>query len=468
MLISVECELPAVMADTGAPTRPEVFMEIWKTLSGCGWDLNPFAISRKVADPPTGCMNAEQVITTDTGPTIELAPCPRETVKDIEKQVDSLRDIIANQLATYGVRLLGSGIHPILKATEEDYYAFRTRRKAYDYALKQRGWSHHSILNICATQEIIDVEISHAIRVLRVVHRLAGLSLLLFRNDPDLYGDYPHSPYSIRPAAWKMHVPRTGRFAKDTVKVWLPPKEILSWEQYLALLWDANPMFLLGTKNNGLIYIPEHPTFWEYLMHTPKGGWPAKTVKEDAETCIYPEFTDILQTDWTYMGFARLRWKWKNPLPTINSLIDARVKGEIDDFLAEHVGKVVLEHRANATAMPGQEMTSLAFVLGLVSNLEATEQFVSRYPYKFWIRLAQKAESQPLSGSINGKRFTMLLQDVLKISRDGLLLRGYGEDEYLVPLFERVENQISPSEIMLEVFRKKGVQGILDLLGYPG
>ena len=466
MLISVECELPAVMAKTAAPVPPQVFIHVWQTLSEYGWDADDFGVSRKVEYPPADCIRAEQVITTDTGPTIELAPCPRQTVQEIEIQITSLRRVIAEQLDPHGVKLFGGGVHPALGATREEYYAFRTQRKAYDYAIEQRGWSHHSILNICATQEIIDVTVSDAIRVLRVMHRLAGLSLFLFRNDPDLHDAYPRAPYSIRPSAWRTHIPQGGYFAKDALKVWLPPTEIVSWEQYLALLWDTNPMFLLGTKNSGLVYVPTHPTFWEYLTNTPKGGWLARTLAGNAETHLYPEFAHVLQTDWTYMGFARLRWKWKSPLPDIGDLIDARVNGMLDDFLTAHLEKIVLEHRANTAPMQGQEMTSLAFVTGLVSNLEDAERFTSRYPYEFWLRIACAAESQPLRGSIDKTSLTALLQEILEVSHVGLKARGFSEEEYLSPLYERVEKRTSSSEVMLEIFRNGGTQALLRSLCY--
>lgn len=465
MLISVECELPAVMAETAAPVPPQIFTRVWRTLSECGWDADNFGVSRKVVDPPADCMKAEQVITTDTGPTIELVPCPRQTVQEIETQITSLRSVIAEQLDVYGVKLFGGGVHPALGATREEYYAFRTQRKAYDYAVEQRGWSHHSILNICATQEIIDVAISDAICVLRVMHRLAGLNLFLFRNDPDLHGTHPHAPYSIRPSAWKTHVPQKGYFTMDALKVWLPPTEIVSWEQYLALLWDANPMFLLGTKNSGLAYVPAHPTFWTYLTDTPKGGWLAKTLMDNKELRLYPEFAHVLQTDWTYMGFARLRWKWRYPLPDIDDLIDARAEDRLDDFLAVHTEKIVLEHRANAAPMPGQEMASLAFVTGLVSNLEAAKRFAFRYPYEFWLRIAYEAESHSL---LNEKSLTvlLLLREVLEISHDGLRARGFGEEEYLSPLYERVDKGKSSSELMLEIFHHGGTQALLRSLCY--
>jgi len=466
MLMSVECELPAVMMETGAPTPPEVFAHMWRALSGDGWHMDDFGVSRQTANAPAGCIKSEQVITTDTGPTVELAPCPGYTVREIELQITLLRNIVIAQLHQYGVGLLGSGVHPSLGTSVEEYYRFRTQRKAYDYAIEQRGWSHNSIVNICATQEVIDIEFSQAIRVLRVMHRLAGLCLFLFRNDPDLHGNYPDSPYSIRPAAWRAHTPQKGRFAGDVSKVWLPRIEIVSWEHYLVLLWDRSPMFLLGTKNSGLVYVPAHPTFWEYLTNAPKSGWPAKAIMSNKETSVYPEFEHVVQTDWTYMGFARLRWKWKNPLPEINDLVDARTEGRLEEFLAAHIDKVLLEHRANAAALPGQEMTSLAFILGLVNNLEDTEDFVSRYPYPFWLGLAQEAEHQKLSGSISEQSFISLLQEVLEISCRGLLFRGYGEEKYLVPLFRRVEAQTSPSEIVLGTFRDRGIRGVLDLLSY--
>ena len=218
-------------------------------------------------------------------------------------------------------------------------------------------------------QEIVDVSFEDAPRAVRVLHRLAGLMNFLLRNDPDVWGDYD-GQISVRPRAWREHVPASASFAGDAGKVCLPAREIESWTDYLSLLWEASPMFLVGTKNSGAAYLPEHPTFLRFLQDAPREGWPARTLSGEAVR-VFPEPAQIEKTDWTYMGFARMRWKWREVPDGVRSFLDAWQRGEIEAFLRANVLKVVIENRASSAQPPGETLVSLALVAGLARQPRA-------------------------------------------------------------------------------------------------
>jgi gamma-glutamylcysteine synthetase len=186
------------------------------------------------------------------------------------RQLESLTAEAGAVLDRLGYAMLGSGVHPTLRAVPADYYRFRTRRPSYDYVIRERRWNHWSIVNVCSVQEIVDVSFAEAPRALNVLHRLAGLMNFLLRNDPDVWGDYD-GQISVRPRAWREHVPASAAFAGDAGRVCLPAREIEGWTDYLSLLWEASPMFLVGTKNSGAAYLPEHPTFLRFLQDGRRG-----------------------------------------------------------------------------------------------------------------------------------------------------------------------------------------------------
>ena len=168
-------------------------------------------------------------------------------------------------------------VHPAIRPVREEYLAFRTPRAAYDYVLAERGWHHWSIVDVASVQEVVDVSFDDAPRAVRMLHRLAGLMNFVLRNDPDLWGSRGGG-LSVRARAWRDHVPETARFPADRGRVGLPIQEVTSWRDYLALLWEAAPMLLVGTKSNGAAWVPEHPSFLRFLTEAPAGGWPARTL----------------------------------------------------------------------------------------------------------------------------------------------------------------------------------------------
>src|SRR5262249_28948416 len=162
-------------------------------------------------------------------------------------------------------------------------------------------------------------------------HRLSGLMNFVLRNDPGVHARVDRRP-SVRPLAWWSHVPRAGRFAGDAGKVVVPRDAVRSWQDYLAIFWERAPMFLVGTKDRGQAFGPEHPSLLEFVRSAPAGGWDARLV-DGTPIRIRPEAAHVTLSDWWYMGFARVRWKWRQPLPDARAIVSAWDAGRIEEFL---------------------------------------------------------------------------------------------------------------------------------------
>lgn len=466
MLISVEHEIPAVALNGDAGVDPAVFTSLWEELTGEGWlPEGKYAISRQVTHPHPHAQRPSQMISTDTGPTVEMCSSPSETVGEIDNQLKELHLLVGKKLGTRQIGLLGSGINPHIGTSSEEYYLYRTPRTAYDYAIRERGWCHRTILNIAAMQEVVDIDTARAPAILAVMHRLAGVFLFLNRNDPDL--GKTRGSLSIRPKAWRDHVPTTGMFASDRLKVYLPQQEVNTWQAYMRLLWNANPMFILGTKSCGLVYIPEHPTFGIFISSPPSGGWIGRRLDNNEEVRVIPDMGHVMQTDWTYMGFARLRLFWKGDT-MLSDVVEAYRSDDrvLEAFLSCHLEKVLLENRASASPPPGEEMCSLAFIVGLIENFDAVERFVKSKPYSFWLAIAHAAEHLPMKSRVEGVEVTEVLSQALSLSQSGLIRRAGNEEEYLEPLVRRIRENQSPSERMLTLYETGKEEAILEHLLY--
>lgn len=460
-LLSVELEMPVVSLDDGRPAHPEVFLRLWDVLVGAGWKAKDFGVTR--AHPAAGpCIASQQMVTTDTGPLLEVAPAPAPSIARLSGQLRPLLAEAWDPLADLGFEPLGCGVHPTLRPLPDDYFRYRTRRPSYDYAIRERGWRHWTIVDKAAVQEIVDVPFADAPRAVRTLHRLWGLTNFLLRNDPDLSGEYG-GRVSVRPLAWRQHVPGTGAFAGDAARVGIPAREVLGWRDYLSLLWEAGPMFLIGSKSDGLIYIRDHPSLVRFLRDAPAGGWPARTVA-GTETRVVPSPAHVVESDWTYLGAARVRWKWREGGPDLAELLRAWDRDEIEPYLAEQLEKVVVESRGSSAQPPGEELASLGLVAGLLANLDEAEELALREPHEFWVETLEASTTLPVDSSVRGRPVPALLREVLDAARRGLVRRGEEDpDGALAPLEARLAKRCSPAEQVLREYRRAGPGAVMTM-----
>jgi gamma-glutamylcysteine synthetase len=453
-LISTELELPVVTIADGAPPLPKVFAGLWADLVERGWTAGDFSVTRE--QPSAGrCISSNQAISTDTGPVIELVASPSRTLAGVAAQIAALQGEARSALDRVGCVMLGSGVHPGLRPVPADYYRYRTPRPAYDYAVVERGWRHWTIVDKAAVQELVDVSFADAPRAVRLLHRLTGLMNFVLRNDPGIHGR-GDGRFSVRSLAWRGHVPHTGPFAGDARRVVIPEREIDGWQDYLSLLWESGPMFLAGTKNRGQAFVPERPTFLEFLKRAPSGGWDARLL-DGSPTRLVPEHAHVVATDWSYMGFARIRWKWRPQPPAVAEIAEAWDRGTIDELMANSLEKVVIENRGTSTQPPGDELVSLALVAGLLANLDEATAFTQSSPYSFWVRLLDESTRLPLSSDVLGRSVPDLATEMIAIARAGLVRRGESDpDRWLAPLLQRIEEGASPSERRIGELRRGG------------
>ena len=451
--------MPVVTAADGAPPLPPVFAELWADLAERGWTAGDFGVARD--HPSHGpSISTGHCMSTDTGPVLEIAPSPSGTLDAVAAQVATLQAEARSALDRFGCVILGSGVHPGLRPVPDDYYRYRTPRKTYDYAIAQRGWHHWSIVDKAAVQEIVDVAFEDAPRAVRLLHRLSGLMNFVLRNDPDLHA--PHETrLSVRSLAWRDHVPHAGPFAADARKVVIPEVEIGGWDDYLSLLWDAGPMFLVGTKNHGHAFVPDHPTFLSFLRDAPVDGWDGRLL-DGSPTRIVPDHSHVAATDWSYMGFARIRWKWRPQPPSVAEIAEAWDRGRIEELLAASIQKVVIESRGSSTQPPGEDLVSLALVAGLLANLDEAIEFAGSSPYDFWVRLLDESTRLPLNSIVLGRSVPSMATEMIDVARRGLVRRGEpSPDTWLAPLRQRIEDGASPSERRLDALRHGGMAEVI-------
>ena len=140
--------------------------------------------------------------------------------------------------------------------------------------------------------------------------------------------------------------------------------------------------------------------------------------------------------------------------------------GTIASFMTGHLDKVLLENRSSATPPPGAEMCSLALATGLVTNIDAVDEFIQQRPYGFWLEFAEAAERMPFDSCVQGVSVPTLAKRVVELAREGLKRRGNNEEQYLEELERRISIKQSPSEQMLAIRDADGIDAVVEKLRY--
>ena len=85
------------------------------------------------------------------------------------------------------------------------------------------------------------------------------------------------------------------------------------------------------------------------------------------------------------------------------------------------------------------------------------------------LRGALYAVMYELPDYMKGRDISDLLLKVVDLAREGLEDRGYGEDKYLMPLYERAEKIMSPAREMVDGIRAgRSVRDMIDRFAGTG
>ena len=113
-----------------------------------------------------------------------------------------------------------------------------------------------------------------------------------------------------------------------------------------------------------------------------------------------------------------------------------------------------LEFRSACTQPLGEVMTVAAFHLGLMNKIdELTKLLEGSFIYeenKSPSQLRQEFNKKDFLLFVDNNRLKELLYSVLDLCTDGLKERGYSEEKYLAPLYERIKTLTSPALYLLQ------------------
>lgn len=326
---------------------------------------------------------------------------------------------VQDLLGQHGHALTGMGINPHhainrnIPVVSERYRMLLHHLSSYeDYGREMLFHNHPNFgLFSCASQIQMDVEESNLVETLNTFTKLEPLKALIFANSP--WGKEQEILCS-RDALW-----RNSLHGLNPHNVDMYGLELESIDEILLYI---RSMSLYCVEREGK-YINFHPVpLTEYFSSE-------EIVGEyfDGESYqkirIHPDISDLQYLrsfkfeDITFRGTVEFRSVCEQPVKEI--------------------------------------MASAAFHAGLMENLHSLTERLANDHVIFHQgfnapELRKMFVRKDLPDIFDWKAVSALLTDILDIAKDGLHKRGFGEEQFLEPLYHRADRLLSPAREMIE------------------
>lgn len=430
--IGIENEYPVVDRSTGAGVSWDVIERLWLDLEQHGWQLfqDPFTGKTVRATKPSTDKSGdgkvyEDEISIDTGHHIlEIGLSPSPTIPVMEKKLRQQISLITNILDRYDAAILGYGVQPVTLLSD-DYISPKSQYRLYQANIQSEqfeGVYEPSLQYLglsASSQTHVDVAKNESIDAVNMLNATTGLRIGLFGNSPiwqGAIGDYD----ATRELFWDWSYPSRKS------QLGIPPKF-----QDLAHYVDYLMGFRIFTVKRGdeFVRLNNHSTFRQFFQS--EVGC-AGTTPDGKAVQLEPTLKDVNH-------FATTAW------------FNARIQAAFN----------TVEERSICQQPSQYALSGVALNLGLVENLPKAMAFAEQLSIDQWRDIRILTSTTGLRKPYPGVNIVQLTYDMLNIASEGLRQRGFGEEIYIAPLFERLASGNSLADIAREKFAE-GLNTFID------
>jgi gamma-glutamylcysteine synthetase len=435
--IGIECEIP-VVTEQGEIVSLETIQLMFAYLEEKGFEIEYDKYSGLAATAKrinnqsnkTFDYNLDQITTESGYSTLELVLAPQDNLHTIQAQFLDLLFLLMDFFESKNCLLLGYGIHPLTAPSKKilmpkERYRFFEKLSTSHIIPRSEGGDASFLTIMASNQCHVEIDLEHAIPATNVLNALSGLQIALQANSPIWQGKIDTEYKANREALWESLYPDRLN------QIGIPPT-FKNIDGYVDYLFQFKPSLV---KRDGRYFkILNKNTFTDFLRNeSPTIGEALNGEKIEVE----PEIDDI-----------------EGLLPFC--YFNAR--------LAPKYGTI--ESRMCCQQPPKETLTSAALTLGIIENLQAAEDLVSKFQLKTWREIRKNAVKDSFKASINGDSILPILRQFLDIAKEGLLKRNLQEEIFLQPLYKRLEEQKSPADLAIEAFNKGGIKTFLELVSF--
>jgi gamma-glutamylcysteine synthetase len=429
--VGIENEYPLVLTN-GDIIERDVLDYLWQELAGRGWEIQHDEVSGQAvaAKKPSddGCGHKRyhyDLITTDLGYAIlEINLAPSLTLHDAYKRLFKIIRQITIILEKKGAVLLGYGIHPCA-SPQKRHLGPKSRYLLLSNLCREEnkgmpdgsGVELHTVDAACQTH--VDVSWQEAVPVINALNATSSLRIALLANSlvwGNRLGVHKATRVLFANWCWPSRKQQLG----------MPPA-FQNLEHYLRYIFDFRPIGIV--RDHKLYRLYNHGTFHRFFT-SPDGQMGIALDGEQKE--IVAQLDDIkLQCSFAWFS-TRLQPAY----------------GTIED-------------RISCQQPPQEHLCASALTLGLVENAAELAALAQHLSLDQWCELYFLAATHGSSISYSGVHIDQYLDTLLAIAMRGLQQRGYGEEIYLAPLYQRRAAQRCPADNVCAQFAQGGIEQIV-------
>jgi gamma-glutamylcysteine synthetase len=424
--VGSELKFPFTDEDGGAASQ-EGIEALWNFLKERGWSPKVDELSgRVVGASRRGPMN-------DTLASCETGYCKTEfslahvgELHELARAITRLRKLLREFSEKFGYRFLGFGIQPVTPPgrhleMEKSRNVFWERIFGSNRHIPPEDGDDVHLFTVSASSQVhIDVGLDEAVRAVNVLNGFSGAQVSLTANSNVWKGGLDPEHKCLGEIFWDWWNPGTDRFG-------VPPRPFADLPDYVRQIAMMKPVYVRrGGKPVGL---PDYDSFFRYYQ---SAGAAIGVDPEGAIVRLTPEPADIDQHSTFYWFNARISRYY------------------------------TLENRVCDQQPPEDLVCVAALTLGLISALDEAQEEIGSHDWNLLRKARVAACRDGMQARVNGLSVSDLAGRMLQVAGRGLEKRGLGEEEYLVPLFDRQRSGRCPADEAAELFSKGGVSALME------
>ena len=423
--IGAELKFPMVDGEGNAVRKDDV-RRLWQFLGEKGWHLQTDSFTGDIVGATIpGPMN-DTVASSETGfCKVEFSLAHVANIHELSDKIHWLRSLLREFSDTNEKYLLGFGTQP--KTPPSKHLKMEKARNVFwekvfgsnRHIPPEKGDDVHLFTVSASSQIHLDVSFDEAVRAVNVFNGLSGAQLALTANSNIWKGDVDNNYKCVGEMFWDWWNPGSERFG-------MPHKPFKNLDDYVRIIGSMSPVYV---KREGIpIGLPDYESFNDYYFSDTAWG----INPEGEKIRITPEPADIDQHCTFY---------W----------YDARISRYF-----------TLENRPNDQQPPNDLVVIAALSTGILSMLNEAEEEISKYDWNQLIQARVTACKDALEGQTDKISLFDFAWNMLSLAEEGLSRRGLGEEIYLAPLHERLNERCCPADEAELVFKERGISGLLE------
>jgi len=281
--------------------------------------------------------------------------------------------------------------------------------------------------------------------VTNTLNALGGATIALFANSG--VGEWKiQNCHEIREDRWDKLVEDLDE--KNQRMCGIPKKPFKTFRDYIEYNWSVlMPGIFRGKTLHNISPLIDIKDYFR------KDKWETFDLGNVMPSEVEPSVADVNELNMYIWTQARPKIFFDEK-QSLQSLLEAYDNNKIDEYAKEHAYKLYIETRNMASQPWDSVMSTPAFILGLVENIEKAKEIVDAKPWEYWRELREKT----IAKSMEVEEVIPIVKQLVEIAEEGLKKRGLGEEKYLKPLHERVEKEESPAMKNIKDFNEKGIE----------